>query len=483
MSVVMIVTFAEDGTKTRIERISYDYNTDGIRVLSRHEIDADADGNFETRKETKYLNDPLNITGYSQVLKQTETDLETHEQTNITYIIGRNKIAQITVKNGTEQEFYFTFDGHGSTRVLTDLTGAILELYAYDAYGNAIGFDPSVALTEFLYSGEQFDSKIGQQYLRQQYYDPATGRFNRLDPFFGNLNAPQSLHKYLYTHADPVNMVDPNGLFGGVVGIGIGMAIGVNMRGMNIGAVGGAYNLFTNIILPILQLPNAVIQAYQEITNALNQLPKLLEEHFSHYTINAIGWQTRIKKTISKNIDIVLSHGLRPEYSYNPDQEPISTWGLNGAIAVSFTLKIPGLLKIIPIVGKNIEQFNSTLGKNGSILPIFNYTFTFLKGDVNTGTTNFWDSIKVLEGATRFAMRGSLKLGSTTYFAEFGASTKHGTESFSTAVYQIFSELGVTGRIVRDTVTQNLTETQSLVNRWTMFQFKWGGSGDGSDSG
>ncbi|MDR2115091.1 MAG: hypothetical protein LBP87_01795 [Planctomycetaceae bacterium] len=79
--------------------------------------------------------------------------------------------------------------------------------------GNAISFDPSIALTEFLYSGEQFDSKIGQQYLRQRYYDPVTGRFNRLDPFFGNLNDPQSLHKYLYTHADPINGIDPSGEF------------------------------------------------------------------------------------------------------------------------------------------------------------------------------------------------------------------------------------------------------------------------------
>jgi RHS repeat-associated protein len=65
-----------------------------------------------------------------------------------------------------------------------------------------------------LYSGEQFDSKIGQQYLRARYYDPATGIFNRLDPFFGNLDDPQSLHKYLYTYADPVNGIDPSGMFG-----------------------------------------------------------------------------------------------------------------------------------------------------------------------------------------------------------------------------------------------------------------------------
>jgi RHS repeat-associated protein len=94
---------------------------------------------------------------------------------------------------------------------LIDFAGAIAELYAFDAYGNAIGFDPSVALTEFLYSGEQFDSKIGQQYLRQRYYDPATGRFNRLDPFFGDTEVPMSFHKYLYTHNDPIGGIDPSG--------------------------------------------------------------------------------------------------------------------------------------------------------------------------------------------------------------------------------------------------------------------------------
>jgi RHS repeat-associated protein len=250
MSVVTITTFAEDGTATRIERTSYEYGADGIRVSALHEIDANGDGMPETSKLTECLNDPLNITGYSQVLKQVETDLETGEETHIIYVIGHQRISQITVKNGTEQEYYFTFDGHGSTRALTDFAGAIAQLYAFDAYGNAIGFNPSEALTEFLYSGEQFDSKIGQQYLRARYYDPATGRFNRLDPFFGNLDDPQSLHKYLYTHADPVNGIDPDGLMSlGSMMCSVGIGLGkVGMVTSTVGSVFTGIRIATTII-------------------------------------------------------------------------------------------------------------------------------------------------------------------------------------------------------------------------------------------
>ncbi|TWU12655.1 hypothetical protein CA54_14790 [Symmachiella macrocystis] len=42
-------------------------------------------------------------------------------------------------------------------------------------------------------------------------YDPSTGRFNRLDPFAGNVHDPQSLHKYAYVHGDPVTNIDPTG--------------------------------------------------------------------------------------------------------------------------------------------------------------------------------------------------------------------------------------------------------------------------------
>jgi RHS repeat-associated protein len=203
MSVVTITT----GNRTEITK--YQYGADGIRVSAEHE--SYVDGELQSKSRTEYLNDPKSLTGYSQVLRQTEYDAEGNVIKTISYVIGHQRISQTIEINGEKTTHYFTFDGHGSTRVLLDLAGAVIQLYSFDAYGNALGFNTSEALTEFLYSGEQFDSKIGQQYLRQRYYDPTTGRFNRLDPFFGNITDPQSLHKYLYAHADPMSNFDPSG--------------------------------------------------------------------------------------------------------------------------------------------------------------------------------------------------------------------------------------------------------------------------------
>ena len=108
------------------------------------------------------------------------------------------------------------YDGHGSTRLLTDSSGTIADRMSYDAYGIMLGGNPTnlePPTTNLLYSGEQFDVDLQQQYLRARWYDQNDGRFNRLDPFNGNQSDPQSLHKYPYTHGNPINATDPAGLF------------------------------------------------------------------------------------------------------------------------------------------------------------------------------------------------------------------------------------------------------------------------------
>jgi len=240
METVTITTLDGSGTATRIEKTTYDYDSKGNRVSALHEVDTDADGSVDETTKTEYLNDPYNFTGYSQVIQETEYDENGVITKRTIYALGHDVLSQTTTEYvagvaQTPETFFFGYDGHGSTRVLFNMAGAIAtvagveQIFFYDAYGNLLNMQIAQAATNLLYSGEQFDSKIGQQYLRARYYDATTGRFNRLDPFAGNNQDPQSLHKYLYTHGDPVNGIDPTGLAtltGAIAGITIGATLG-----------------------------------------------------------------------------------------------------------------------------------------------------------------------------------------------------------------------------------------------------------------
>jgi RHS repeat-associated protein len=179
----------------------YTYSDAGIRVKSHHY--KTINGGAKQNEETKiFLIDVSNHTGYAQVLVVDDDSNETH------YIIGHDVLTQ----PGSSLR-YFVYDGHGSVRQLSDSMGALVsgQTFKYDAYANLV--NSVTPDTSLLYSGEMWDDQLQQYYLRARWYDPVNGRFNRMDPFQGSTQDPQSLHKYLYTHCNPTNNMDPTGQF------------------------------------------------------------------------------------------------------------------------------------------------------------------------------------------------------------------------------------------------------------------------------
>ena len=208
MSESVIDTYT-NGVKSQSVTQQYFYDSNGIKIKQIEKIDANADGIVDGESVTNYLVDALNHTGYAQVLE--ESRFENGQLVKvITYTIGHDVLAQFDAVNGY---LALLADGHGSTRAVADLTGQIIQEYSYDAYGNAHGFIAKDALTNLLYSGEQFNPVSSLQYLRARCYNPQSGRFNRLDPFAGNHLSPLSFHKYAYAHMNPIMGVDPTGLF------------------------------------------------------------------------------------------------------------------------------------------------------------------------------------------------------------------------------------------------------------------------------
>ncbi len=128
-------------------------------------ITYDSDGNRVSKEvgvlTTVYLVDMHNPSGYPQVLEELTS---TGGATNLSraYTYGLNLISQRVP--GSAVHFY-GFDGHGSTRFLTDTNANLTDTYAYDAYGSLIT-SSGTTTNNHLYSGEESDPDLGLYYQR-----------------------------------------------------------------------------------------------------------------------------------------------------------------------------------------------------------------------------------------------------------------------------------------------------------------------------
>ena len=99
-------------------------------------------------------------------------------------------------------------DGLGSVRGWLDLAQVFGDIMNYDPYGV-----PDASVVGYGFTGEMTDAN-GLVYLRARYYDPNVGNFVSLDPFEGLNYKPQSINRYGYVNGNPLNYIDPSGLFG-----------------------------------------------------------------------------------------------------------------------------------------------------------------------------------------------------------------------------------------------------------------------------
>ena len=193
--------------------VSYDWDienrliaadTDGdssVDVENQYDVDGVRVAQTVNGEETRFLIDTNHP--YAEVLEEYTPD----GIIKVSYVYGNELISQ----ERNEQQSFYHVDGLGSTRALSNNIGNVTDVYIYDAFGLILS---STGNTEnsYLYAGEQRDSNIGLDYLRARYLDVSPGRFVSRDPFEGYLTLPITLHRYLYAHNNPVNLVDPSGM-------------------------------------------------------------------------------------------------------------------------------------------------------------------------------------------------------------------------------------------------------------------------------
>jgi RHS repeat-associated protein len=88
----------------------------------------------------------------------------------------------------------------------------VVNYYTYNPFGEILEVGESIT-NPWRFTGQYYDSEIDLYYLRARNYHPHIYRFTARDLVAGQFDNPLSLHKYLYCQNEPVNRIDPTGLW------------------------------------------------------------------------------------------------------------------------------------------------------------------------------------------------------------------------------------------------------------------------------
>jgi RHS repeat-associated protein len=128
--------------------------------------------------------------------------------------------------------FYRTVDHLGSTRVISDQSGAVVERSDFFPFGEKIPADAGNGNRHLVtdgsptttynqpqgihqkFTGKERDEESGLDYFKARYHSSSMGRFASPDPISYNLLrviSPQRWNRYAYAVNNPLQFVDPDG--------------------------------------------------------------------------------------------------------------------------------------------------------------------------------------------------------------------------------------------------------------------------------
>ncbi len=102
---------------------------------------------------------------------------------------------------------------HLSVRVTTDAAGTKIGEGGHYPFGDAQAWYETGTTTKWKFTSYERDGESLNDYAMARYYANRLGRFHSPDLLASPIADPQSLNRYAYVGNDPVNFVDPLGLF------------------------------------------------------------------------------------------------------------------------------------------------------------------------------------------------------------------------------------------------------------------------------
>lgn len=135
----------------------------------------------------------------TQVWVDSDIALDLSNSESVSYVYGQKLI--------TSEYGWYLYNAHGDVTTLTDSEGNVVRDYDYDSFGVQRTDVDEEDKNPYRYCGEYYDCESGYTYLEARYYAAGIGRFISEDPAFDGNNW------YIYCGNDPVNMIDPTGMW------------------------------------------------------------------------------------------------------------------------------------------------------------------------------------------------------------------------------------------------------------------------------
>ncbi|MDQ4123222.1 MAG: DUF2380 domain-containing protein [Acidobacteriota bacterium] len=142
---------------------------------------------------------------------------------NYIYLGGRLLATQISL--GTGEAVEFSHPDLLGTRLVTNAADGTAFEQVNLPFGVALQSESTVGAANRRFTSYDRSSTTGLDYAVNRFYDPMQGRFTQADPIgmeATSLDEPQSLNLFAYVNNDPVNKVDPDGLWGFSISFGGG---------------------------------------------------------------------------------------------------------------------------------------------------------------------------------------------------------------------------------------------------------------------
>ena len=144
------------------------------------------------------------------------------------YSSGGELIGYTYKTSDTETECILVKNQQGDVERVIATDGTILASYTYDAWGNVLTSEGSLAAANPIrYRGYYFDTETSLYYLQSRYYDPAVGRFINADNYATTYKTSTGANMFAYCLNNPANSKDNGGKF--CWNIVIGAAVGAIM--------------------------------------------------------------------------------------------------------------------------------------------------------------------------------------------------------------------------------------------------------------